>query len=97
MERFTFSDARVRARLADMLVLQADVTANTEDDKALLKRFRLFGPPGTIFFDASGREIEGLRVIGFQNAARFLETLDAVASRANAASGTSGTSPRPLL
>ena len=78
MERFTFSDPQVRAKLGTMLVLQADVTANTEADKALLRRFRLFGPPGIIFFDAKGREIPGARVIGYQPAARFGATLDRV-------------------
>ncbi len=76
MEAFTFSDPRVRAKLDAMLLLQADVTANNEAHKALLKRFSLFGPPGIIFFDAQGREIRGLRVIGYQNADRFLKTLD---------------------
>ena len=76
MEAFTFTDPRVRAKLDRMLLLQADVTANSEADKALLKRFSLFGPPGIIFFDAEGREIRGLRVIGYQNAERFLKTLD---------------------
>jgi thioredoxin:protein disulfide reductase len=75
MESFTFSDPKVRAELDQMLLLQVDVTAHNEDDKALLKRFSLFGPPGIIFFDADGREIKGLRVIGYQNAGRFLKTL----------------------
>jgi len=75
MEAFTFSDARVKAKLERMLLLQADVTANTTEHKALLRRFSLFGPPGIIFFDAQGREIRGLRVIGYQNAERFLKTL----------------------
>ena len=75
METFTFSDPKVRAQLERMLLLQVDVTANNEDDKALLKRFSLFGPPGIIFFDPDGREIKGLRVIGYQNAERFLKTL----------------------
>ena len=75
MEAFTFSDPKVRAQLDQMLLLQVDVTANSEDHKALLKRFHLFGPPGIIFFDAQGREIKGLRVIGYQNAERFLKTL----------------------
>jgi len=75
MERFTFSDRHVRARLDDLLLLQADVTANTEQQKLLLKRFSLFGPPGIIFFDGRGREIEGLRVVGYQDAERFLKTL----------------------
>jgi len=75
MESFTFSDAKVRAQLDGMLLLQADVTANNEADRALLKRFFLFGPPGIVFFDAQGREIRGLRVIGYQNPERFLKTL----------------------
>lgn len=78
MERFTFSDAAVQKKLSGALLLKADVTANNTDDKALLKRFQLFGPPGTIFFDATGREIMGTRVIGFQNSDRFLQTLRAV-------------------
>jgi thiol:disulfide interchange protein DsbD len=75
MEAFTFSDARVKAKFERMLLLQVDVTANTAEHKALLKRYSLFGPPGIIFFDAQGRELRGLRVIGYQNAERFLKTL----------------------
>lgn len=75
MERFTFTDAGVQTKLAGALLLKADVTQNNADDKALLRRFNLFGPPGTIFFNARGDEIAGTRVIGFQNAARFLSTL----------------------
>jgi thiol:disulfide interchange protein DsbD len=75
MEAYTFSDPRVRATLEGVILLQADVTANSEADRALLKRFALFGPPGIIFFDAQGREIKGLRVIGYQDAERFLKTL----------------------
>jgi len=80
MEAFTFSDARVRQQLGRMLLLQTDVTENNAEHKALLKRFSLFGPPGIIFFDAQGREIRGLRVIGFQDAERFLKTLEAAAA-----------------
>ncbi len=78
MERFTFSDAGVKQRLQSFVLLKADVTANNGDDKALLKRFSLFGPPGIIFFDAQGREIKGLRVIGFQPAERFSANLERV-------------------
>jgi len=76
MERFTFSDPQVQARLTGMVLLRADVTANAADDKALLKRFRLFGPPGIVFFDAGGREIQGLRVIGYQPPQKFMKSLD---------------------
>ena len=75
MEAFTFTDPRVRAQLDNMLLLQADVTANTDAHKALLKRFSLFGPPGIVFFDERGGEMKGVRVIGYQNADRFLKTL----------------------
>lgn len=76
MERYTFSDPGVQERMGQMLLLQADVTASAPEHLALLKRFRLFGPPGIIFFDRSGREIEGLRVIGFQPAREFAAVLD---------------------
>ena len=76
MEALTFSDARVKEKLGTMLLLQADVTADSDEHRKLLKRFSLFGPPGIIFFDARGREIKGLRVIGYQNAERFLHTLE---------------------
>lgn len=75
MEKFTFTDMQVRDRMAGMLLLQADVTANTPDDQALLKRFRLYGPPGIVFFDGRGREVAGARVVGFQPANDFLESL----------------------
>jgi thiol:disulfide interchange protein DsbD len=77
MERFTFSQPEVAARMSQALLLKADVTANTADDKALLKRFGLFGPPGIIFFDQQGRELTGVRVIGFQDATRFAASLRA--------------------
>jgi thiol:disulfide interchange protein DsbD len=76
MERFTFSDPQVRARLAGMTLLRVDVTGNSAEDKALLKRYRLFGPPGIVFFDAGGREVEGLRVIGYQPPEKFIRSLD---------------------
>ncbi|MBS0336948.1 MAG: protein-disulfide reductase DsbD [Proteobacteria bacterium] len=76
MESFTFTDAKVKEKMNGMLLLRADVTANTEDHKELLKRFSLFGPPGIIFFDARGAEIRGLRVIGYQKADKFLVALE---------------------
>ncbi|RQV21983.1 protein-disulfide reductase DsbD [Burkholderia cenocepacia] len=77
MEHLTFTDARVQARLAQLHLVRADVTANNSDDQALLKRFNLFGPPGIIFFDRNGREIG--RVVGYQAADTFLRSLDRAA------------------
>jgi len=76
MERYTFTDPAVQSRMTGMIKLQADVTAGSADHQALLRRFRLFGPPGIVFFDPAGREIPGLRVIGFQSAEKFSAVLD---------------------
>jgi thiol:disulfide interchange protein DsbD len=75
MERYTFSDPAIAKRMAGALLLKADVTRNNADDRELLRRFGLFGPPGTIFFDARGREIAGSRVIGYQASSRFADAL----------------------
>ncbi|MDY0974651.1 protein-disulfide reductase DsbD [Massilia sp. CFBP9012] len=75
MEKLTFVDPAVQQKLADTVLLQVDVTANDADDKAMLKRFGLFGPPGIILFDGQGKEIADSRVIGFQNAEKFLNSL----------------------
>lgn len=76
-ERFTFSDQRVQKKLKNVLLLQADVTDNTPEDAALLKRVGLFGPPGIIYFDSQGKELQ-FRVVGFQSPEQFLASLDKV-------------------
>jgi len=75
MERFTFSKPAVNGKMKDVLLLQVDVTANNADDKALMKRFGLFGPPGLIFFN-DGKEIPNSRIIGFLAAEPFLQHLN---------------------
>ncbi|HHE31954.1 MAG TPA: protein-disulfide reductase DsbD [Chlorobaculum parvum] len=75
LEKFTFSDPDVHQTLANVTLLQVDVTAKTEEDKALMKRFELFGPPGIIFFDKSGNELSDNRIIGFVEAEEFLNHL----------------------
>jgi len=77
MERDTFTDAQVKQRLGKAVLLQADVTANNADDRALLQRFSLFGPPGILFFDPQGRPIEQAKVVGFQKPERFVQALQA--------------------
>lgn len=80
MERKTFSEPSVQQALSGWTLLRADVTANSADDKALLKRFRLYGPPGIIFFDSRGKEITAPRVIGFQKAEEFIAILASLTS-----------------
>lgn len=77
MERYTFTDPAVQAALQGMLLLKADVTDNTADHQALLKRFGLFGPPGTIFFGAQGQEV-GQRLIGFEDARAFVQRIQSL-------------------
>jgi thioredoxin:protein disulfide reductase len=75
-DSFTFSDQGVKKRLANVRLLQADVTKNNAEDKALLKRFALFGPPGIVFFDAKGASSVTHKVIGYQKASEFHASLD---------------------
>lgn len=78
MDRFTLSDAKVRSRLKDVVLLHIDVTEGTADDTALLKRFKLFGPPGILFIDRQGNDVPDIKVIGFMNKIDFLTVLNAV-------------------
>ncbi|MBC7203021.1 MAG: protein-disulfide reductase DsbD [Pusillimonas sp.] len=78
MERFTFTNPAVAQSMRQFVLVQADVTKNTDEDRALLERFRLFGPPGIIFFDANGRMLDSPRVIGFMRAEPFNNALQQV-------------------
>jgi len=75
LEQLTFSDKKVQAMLQNTLLLQVDVTENSDADKALLKRFGLYGPPGIIFFNGQGQELSSLKTVGFEDADRFHATL----------------------
>jgi thiol:disulfide interchange protein DsbD len=79
-ERTTFADVRVRKQLERVTLLQADVTRDTDEDRALLSRFGFYGPPGIVFFDESGQEITPLKVAGYQAEEQFLGTLARVFS-----------------
>lgn len=73
-ETFTFSDSTVQKRLGNVKLLQADVTANSAEDKALLKRFSLFGPPGIVFFEGASAKVVH-KVVGYQAPKDFLASL----------------------
>jgi thiol:disulfide interchange protein DsbD len=74
MERFTFSEPKVEAQMKQVRLLQVDVTANNDEDRALMKKFGLFGPPGIILFK-QGKEVPDSRVIGFMAAEQFARHL----------------------
>ncbi len=75
MDRFTFHDKKVMEQLNGLTLLQVDVSGNTEDDRVLMKRFGLFGPPGIIFFDTDGKEIPESRIVGILDANAFVDHL----------------------
>jgi len=74
-EALTLSQPAVRDRLAGYTLLRVDVTDNSAQDQALLRKYRLFGPPALLFFAPGGAEIDGSRVIGFLDAPKFLAHL----------------------
>ena len=78
MEAYTFTDAKVKQALGNFVLLQADVTANSAADKALLEKFQLIGPPAILFFDKDQHEHPENRVIGYQDADTFLKSLQRV-------------------
>jgi thiol:disulfide interchange protein DsbD len=84
MEKHTFTDDAVQTALGDALLLQADVTANNSDDKALLAYFGIYGPPTIAFFGPDGRELRESRVVGFMPPARFHRHLTAVVNSTTA-------------
>ncbi len=76
MDKYTFADLGVRTALQGFTLLKADVTANSIEDQALLKRFGIFGPPTTAFFPVGGRECQNFRLVGFVPPERFREHLE---------------------
>ena len=86
LERYTFSDPGVQAALANVVILQTDVTANDAEDQALLRAFGLFGPPAILFFGEDGKERPRFRIVGFVNAQDFR----AHATKAVARGGNAG-------
>ena len=78
MEAYTFTNAKVKQALSAYTLLQVDVTKDSADDKAILTRFNLIGPPAILFFNGSDQEDKSRRVIGYQEAETFLKTLQGV-------------------
>lgn len=77
LEKFVFSDATVVNELKNTISLQADVTANNEQHKALMAKFGIIGPPAILFFK-NGEEVRSARIVGEVNAQGFIERLNKV-------------------
>lgn len=78
MEAYTFTDAKVKQALSGFMLLQADVTANSDADKAMLEKFKIIGPPAILFFGSNQQEISENRVIGYLDAETFIKTLQKI-------------------
>lgn len=76
MEKTTFRNEHVSNKLKNVVLMQVDVTKNSEEHRALLKRFNLYGPPGIVFFNRDGHEISSSRVIGYLDPQSFVAHLD---------------------
>jgi thiol:disulfide interchange protein DsbD len=75
MEAFTFTDSSVQGALKNVMLLQADVTQNDNEDRLLLNKFSLIGPPAILFFDTNSTELKQNRVIGYMGPNDFLTRL----------------------
>ncbi|WP_331775899.1 protein-disulfide reductase DsbD [Sulfurospirillum sp. 1612] len=76
-KEYTFSDSNVQKRMAKFTLVQVDVTKNSADDKQILKRFNIFGPPAIVFFN-NNQELKSYKVVGFKKAKEFADHLDKV-------------------
>ena len=74
-EKFTFTDKEVSTLMEQYILLKADVTENNQNDKELMKRFNIYGPPAILFFNNSGDEVKQIRTIGFKNPKDFKKIL----------------------
>jgi thiol:disulfide interchange protein DsbD len=78
MEKTTFTEPRVRAALARFVLIQADVTENNADAKAVKQAHGILGPPAMLFFGQDGQELRGLRFYGYRSADEFLDILNKI-------------------
>ena len=82
-EKYTFSDVNVKSKLVNMVLLQADVTANHLEHERLFKTYNILGLPTILFFDEEGNELTSLRITGFMNAKAFMQHLDKLSEGQN--------------
>ncbi|HLW75101.1 MAG TPA: protein-disulfide reductase DsbD, partial [Gammaproteobacteria bacterium] len=75
LEHDTYSDPQVQAALKDVVLLQADVTAYDDDDKAIFQRYGIYGPPTVLFFGPDGKELSADRVTGYEDSDKFLQSV----------------------
>lgn len=77
-EKETFSDPSVQKAFGDMLLLQVDMTKNSEENRALMAKYKVLGLPTILFFNRDGKEIKGSRVNGFMPPVEFLQWIEKI-------------------
>jgi len=76
LEEITFRDPRVKEKLRGYLLIRADVTKNSKEEKELSQKYGVFGPPALIFFDKDLSVRSSKTVIGFIDPDAFLKHLN---------------------
>ncbi len=76
LEEITFKDPAVIEKLKGFTLLKADVTDNTDDDKALQKKYGIVGPPGLVFWNTNNEEVKASKIVGYKNPKDFLEIVN---------------------
>ncbi|WP_455756212.1 protein-disulfide reductase DsbD [Sulfurimonas sp.] len=78
LEEITFKDASVKEKMGEFVLVQADLTANSAQNKALSKKYGVFGPPVIIFFDENTKVLKSKSIVGFIEPNPFLNHLNKI-------------------
>ncbi len=78
LESFTFTDPSVKEELKRFTFVSIDVTENTDEDKALMKKYSAFGTPSIIFFDKNNTVLPTKMLSGFIKAKKFVKHLKTI-------------------
>ncbi|WP_414154347.1 protein-disulfide reductase DsbD [Pseudomonas sp. BNK-43-a] len=81
IEHEVLNAPQVQAQLNGFKLLRFDLTESNAEQRALLDRYTLFGPPALLFFAANGSEMTTDRVVGEVNADEFAKILTGMRSK----------------
>ena len=81
LERNTFSDQSLQAKIGNIQALKVDLTDNSSEDQLLIKNYSIFGPPTILFFDSEGKEQKNRRKIGVVSADILKEEIDSLKNK----------------
>ncbi|KPB54929.1 protein-disulfide reductase DsbD [Pseudomonas coronafaciens] len=76
IEHEVLPDPDIVAKLAGHSLIRFDMTDSTSEQRALLDRYKLFGPPALLFFAKNGEELSSVRIVGEIDAAGLIGRLN---------------------